>query len=82
MIFSDSELQKPVEISLEKVRPFLIKDRGDLKLIKIEKGCVYIKLEGACKGCPSSTVTLKNRIQRQLQIDIHPDIQVIRVEKD
>lgn len=82
MIFSDTELQKPVETSLEKIRPYLIRDGGNLKLIEIKNGCVYVKLEGACKGCPSSAATLKNRIERQLKIDIHPDITVIRTEND
>ncbi|WP_034583922.1 NifU family protein [Helicobacter pametensis] len=82
MIFSDSELQKPVEVSLEKVRPYLIRDGGNLKLVKIDNGCVYIQLQGACKGCPSSTITLKNKIEHQLKMDIHPDISVVRVEND
>lgn len=80
MIFSDEELQKPVELSLEKVRPYLLKDGGDLRLIEIKNGCVYIKLEGACKGCPSSVITLKNKIEHQLKIDIHPEIQIIKVD--
>lgn len=80
MIFSDNDLQKPVRISLEKVRPYLLKDGGDLNLIKIENGCVYLRLEGACKGCPGSSVTLKNKIEHQLKIDIHPEIKVIKVD--
>lgn len=80
LLFSDKELKKPVELSLLKVRPYLKRDGGDLTLIKIENGCVYLKLEGACKGCPSSTVTLKNKIEHQLKMDIHPDISVIKVD--
>lgn len=80
MIFSDDDLQKPVRISLEKIRPYLLKDGGDLNLIKIENGCVYLRLEGACKGCPSSSATLKNKIEHQLKIDIHPEIKVIKVD--
>ncbi len=80
MIFSDDDLQKPVRISLEKIRPYLLKDGGDLNLIKIENGCVYLRLEGACKGCPGSSATLKNKIEHQLKIDIHPEIKVIKVD--
>lgn len=80
MVFSDQELKKPVELSLLKVRPYLLKDGGDLTLIKIQDGCVYLRLEGACRGCPSSVVTLKNRIEHQLKMDIHPDISVIKVD--
>lgn len=81
MIFTDEELLQPVKISLEKIRPYLLGDGGDLELIKIEDGKVYITLQGACKGCPSSTITLKNKIQHQLRIDIHPDIEVFKVEQ-
>lgn len=81
MIFTDEELLQPVKSSLEKIRPYLLGDGGDLELIKIEDGKVYITLQGACKGCPSSTITLKNKIQHQLRIDIHPDIEVFKVEQ-
>lgn len=80
LIFSDSDLQRPVEISLNKIRPYLLEDGGDFNLIKIENGCVYLRLEGACKKCPSSHATLKNKIERQLKIDIHPEIKVIKVD--
>lgn len=81
LVFSDKELQKPVELSLEKVRPYLLRDGGNLRLVEIKNGCVYIELEGACKGCPSSSITLKNKIEHQLKIDIHPEISVIKVEQ-
>ncbi|TLD83989.1 NifU family protein [Helicobacter sp. MIT 11-5569] len=77
--FSDTELLKPVEASIDKVRPMLIKDGGNVTLIKIENGKVYVRLEGACKGCPSSTQTLKFGIERTLKDDIHPDIELINV---
>ncbi|ANV97356.1 hypothetical protein BBW65_00310 [Helicobacter enhydrae] len=78
MIFSDEELQAPVNDSIQKVRPYLLKDGGDIKVLRIQNGRVYVELQGACKGCPSSTNTLKNRIQHQLRMDIHPDIEVIQ----
>jgi len=77
--FSDEELLKPVEKSINKVRPMLIKDAGNITLLKIENGKVYVRLEGACKGCPSSTQTLKFGIERTLKDDIHPDIEVINL---
>ena len=77
--FSDEELLKPVEKSINKVRPMLIRDGGNITLLKIENGKVYVRLEGACKGCPSSTQTLKFGIERPLKDDIHPDIEVINL---
>lgn len=80
MIFSDEELYNPVLQCIEKVRPYLLKDGGDIQLIKIENGKVYVTLQGACKSCPSSTTTLKNKIEHQLRIDIHPELEVIRMQ--
>lgn len=77
--FSDDELLKPVEISIDRVRPMLIKDGGNVTLIKIENGKVYVRLEGACKGCPSSSQTLKFGIERALKEDIHPEIELINI---
>lgn len=81
MVFSDEELYTPVLQCIQKVRPFLLKDGGDIQLVKIENAKVYVILQGACKSCPSSTTTLKNKIEHQLRIDIHPDIEIIRVEE-
>lgn len=80
MIFTDEELLLPVQASMEKVRPYLLRDGGDMQLIKIEDGKVYVALQGACKSCPSSTITLKNKIEHQLKVDIHPEIEVVKVD--
>ena len=77
--FSDEELHDPVESVLDKLRPSIMLDGGNITLIKIENGKVYVRLEGACKGCPSSNLTLKNGVERQLRTDIHPDLEVISV---
>ena len=77
--FSDDELNEPVEVVLDKLRPSIMLDGGNITLIKIENGKVYVKLEGACKGCPSSNITLKNGVERQLKLDIHPDLEVINI---
>lgn len=77
--FSDDELNEPVEAVLDKLRPSIMLDGGNITLIKIENGKVYVRLEGACKGCPSSNLTLKNGVERQLRLDIHPDLEVISI---
>ena len=77
--FSDQELLKPVEIVIDKVRPMLINDGGNVTLLKIENGKVYVRLEGACKGSPSSSKTLKFGIESALKNEIHPDIELVNV---
>lgn len=77
--FSDEELLPVVKQSLEKVRPMLLSDGGDMKLLEIKNGRVFIQFQGACHGCSASSQTLKYGIERQLKIDIHPDIEVLNV---
>ena len=78
--FSDEELELPVKNSIEKVRPMLLRDGGDIQIIEIKDAKVYVKLEGHCSGCSSAHLTLKNGIERQLRMDIHPDLKVVEVK--
>ena len=77
--FSDEELFPVVEKSLEKIKPMLDLDGGGLTLLRIKEGRVFVQLQGACQGCASSGQTLKYGVERQLRIDIHPEIEVINV---
>ncbi|MCO7176044.1 NifU family protein [Sporolactobacillus kofuensis] len=55
-----------VEEVLEKLRPYLLRDGGDVELLNVEDGIVRVRLLGACGNCPSSTLTLKAGIERAL----------------
>ncbi|AFL69334.1 NifU family protein [Sulfurospirillum barnesii] len=77
--FSDEELLPAVEKSLEKIKPMLALDGGGLTLLGIKKGHVFVQLQGACQGCASSGQTLKYGVERQLRIDIHPELEVINI---
>ncbi|MCQ2009383.1 MAG: NifU family protein [Sporolactobacillus sp.] len=55
-----------VEEVLEKLRPYLLRDGGDVELLDVENGIVRVRLLGACGNCPSSTLTLKAGIERAL----------------
>jgi len=52
---------------LDQVRPFMQRDGGDVALVKIEGTAVYIRLIGACAGCPISFITVTHGIQETLQ---------------
>ncbi len=65
-----------VEVVLNKIRPALVADGGNLELIDVNDGVVKIKLTGACAGCPMSTMTLKMGIERILKQDI-PEIKEV-----
>ena len=61
-------------ISIEKVRPSLQADGGDIELVSVdEDGKVTVKLTGACHGCPMSQITLKQGVETFLKKEI-PEI--------
>jgi Fe-S cluster biogenesis protein NfuA len=64
-------LRDKVEASLQKVRPSLQADGGDVELVDVgEDGIVKLRLTGACKGCPMSQMTLKMGIEKVLKKEI------------
>lgn len=60
----------------EEIRPAVAMDGGDITFEKYEDGVVYLYLQGSCSGCPSSTATLKDGIERRLQESI-PEIREV-----
>jgi Fe-S cluster biogenesis protein NfuA len=70
-------LQERVEGALEKVRPSLQADGGDVQLVEVDEGgVVKVRLTGACHGCPMSQMTLKNGIERLLKQDV-PEVTAV-----
>lgn len=67
-----SELREQIQASLDKIRPYLQADGGDVELVGVaEEGkVVQLRLRGACGGCPGATMTLKMGIERALRRDI------------
>ncbi len=64
-------LKEKVQSALEKVRPSLQADGGDVELIDVDdKGTVKVKLQGACAGCPMSQMTLKMGIEKILKQNV------------
>ncbi|NMO95631.1 NifU family protein [Paenibacillus lemnae] len=64
---------------LDKLRPFLQRDGGDVELVDVEDGIVKLKLVGACGSCPSSTITLKAGIERALVEEVEGIEEVVQV---
>lgn len=63
-------MRDKVEEVLNQIRPSLRADGGDVELVDVQDGIVSVKLTGACAGCPMSTITLKNGIERLLKEEI------------
>jgi Fe-S cluster biogenesis protein NfuA len=66
-----------VQAVLDKIRPALQADGGDVTLVGIEGGVVKVALQGACRGCPMSQLTLANGVERVLKQEL-PEVE--RVE--
>ncbi len=72
-------MKEKVEKALDKIRPSLMADGGNVELVDVEEGVVKVKLTGACGGCPMSQLTLKMGIERFLKKEIPEVKEVIAV---
>jgi Fe-S cluster biogenesis protein NfuA len=72
-------MKERVKAVLDKLRPSLNMDGGDVKLISVDDGVVKVQLTGACGGCPFSQMTLKMGIERAIKEEIPEVKEVISV---
>ncbi|MBW5447279.1 NifU family protein [Cohnella sp. CFH 77786] len=75
---STTQYDEVLEV-LDKLRPFLQRDGGDVELVDVEDGIVKLRLMGACGSCPSSTITLKAGIERALLEEVEGIQEVVQV---
>lgn len=67
-------MRSQIEAALEKIRPSLQQDGGDIELVGVsEDGVVTVRLTGACGGCPMSQMTLRHGVERLLKEHV-PDV--------
>ena len=69
-------MKEQVEDALQKIRPLLQRDGGDVELVEVVEGVVKVRLQGACAGCPMSQMTIKNGIERLLKQEI-PEVESV-----
>ncbi len=69
-------MEEKVKEVLEKVKPSLQADGGDVEFVDIQNGVVRVRLKGACAGCPMSQMTLKMGIERILKEQI-PEVKSV-----
>lgn len=72
-------MKEKVEAALNKIRPSLRADGGDVELVDVTDGVVKVRLTGACGGCPMSQMTLKMGIERLLKKELPEIKEVIAV---
>ncbi len=73
-------IREQVEGVLDKIRPSLIGDGGNVELVDVNNGTVQVRLTGACGGCPMSTMTLKMGIERILKQELPEVEEVVAVD--
>ena len=73
----NNDIELRIKVIIDKVRPFLISDGGNLEFVKYEDNIVYVKLTGACQDCPMLDVTLKDGIE-ELIINEIPEVKEVK----
>ena len=66
-----------VKVLIDKLRPFLLNDGGNLEFVKLENDIVYVRMMGACKDCEMMDITLKEGIEEIIISEI-PEIKEVR----
>jgi len=66
-------MKERVEVALDRIRPALQADGGDVELVDVQDGVVTVRLTGACGSCPMSTMTLRMGVERAIKQEI-PEI--------
>lgn len=77
-VMSDEEIFSRCEGIIEEIRPYIQSDGGDIELVKVEDQIVYVRLNGACVGCPSSMMTLKGGVEARVREEI-PDVESVEM---
>ena len=67
---------------IDNIRPLLQADGGDIELVEVDEtnGVVSVRLQGACRGCPSAAMTLKMGVERHLKEKVPEITEVVAVE--
>lgn len=72
-------IEEQVQEVLDKLRPFIQRDGGDIEFVGVENGVVKVRLLGACGSCPASTITLKAGVERALIEEVPGVVEVEQV---
>jgi Fe-S cluster biogenesis protein NfuA len=75
----DAIMEEQVKKALDKVRPALQADGGDVEFVGMEGDVVKVRLKGACGGCPMATMTLKNGIEVAIKNEVPGVSRVVAV---
>ena len=74
------DIEKRIIEEIDKIKPFLQSDGGNIEFVKYEDGKVYVRLTGACVGCSMIDVTLKEGIEEILISEIPEIKEVVKID--
>ena len=77
-----NDIELKIKMIIDKIRPFLISDGGNLEFIKYENNVVYVRLMGACADCSMMDITLKDGIEEIIINEIPEVKEVKNIDKD
>lgn len=80
MPLTNEQICEQIEEVLEQLMPYFLMHGGNIALDRFEDGTVYVKLSGACGGCPSSSHTLKLLVEAELKKEVPQVEKVTEVE--
>ena len=69
-------MEERIDIALDRIRPAIRRDGGDVWLVRVDDGVAYVQMIGACGGCPASHATLKGGIEAVVMEDV-PEIRAV-----
>ena len=73
---NEEVIKRTLEL-IDRLRPFLLNDGGNLEFVKFEDGIVYVKMLGACKDCTMMDITLKEGIEEIITNEI-PEVKEVK----
>lgn len=74
---TNEQIETKIKEILEKIKPFLNNDGGDVEFVKYESGILYVKLLGACVDCTMADATIKEMIEYTITFEI-PEVKEVR----
>jgi Fe-S cluster biogenesis protein NfuA len=75
-MIADPTLHQRVDAALDRIRPGIHADGGDVWLINVDDGVAYVQMVGACGGCSAALMTLRGGIERVVREDV-PEIRAV-----
>lgn len=75
-----NNIEEKIIAVIDRLRPFLISDGGNIEFIKFENGICYVKMLGHCEHCPMMDITLKDGIELAITSEIPEVIEVVNLK--